>query len=351
MRILHVIQELRTGGAERISITLAEGSLAAGHDVAVAAADGPLADEFPGERFPVGMIRRRPTAVPAAVRAVGRAIAEWRPDVVHAHNPGMALAAGIATRRGRRPPGLVSVHGVPERDWRRAARIVRLSGLAPVACGPGVAEALAAAGAPAAATVWNAVAPSPPPADRAALERELSIPAGAPLVVAAGRLVAAKNHRLAIEALCDVDDATLAILGEGPLRAELERAASEAGVRDRVVFAGLRDDARAIIGAADAVVLTSHAEGLPLVALEALAAGTPLVATSVRGLRELVEDGRSALLVPAGDATALADRLRRVLGDRALAQTLATGGRDVAAAHSVDAMVGGYLSLYERLAA
>jgi hypothetical protein len=66
-----------------------------------------------------------------------------RPDVIHAYNPTMALAAGLVTRRGRRPPGLVNLQGGAEEDWPAAVRLVRLSGLAPVACGPGVAAARA----------------------------------------------------------------------------------------------------------------------------------------------------------------------------------------------------------------
>lgn len=341
-----MIQELGTGGAERIVASLAEGARAAGHDVAVAAAPGPLAREIEGEVFPVPLVRRRPWLVPSAARAVGRAVAAWQPDIVHAHNPGIGLATGLATRRGRRPRGLVSVHGVPEEDWPAAARLVRLSGLAAVACGPGVAAALAEHGCEPTATISNAVGPAPPPADRTALERGWGLEPGTPLVVAVGRLVEAKNHALAIRAFEQVPGAALAIVGDGPLRAELER---EAG--GRVVFAGPRDDARAVMGAADAVVLSSRAEGLPLVALEALASGTPLVATTVRGLRELVENERDALLVPPDDPGALAAALRRVLEDGELAARLAAEARRVPGAGSQEQMVADFLALYERLAA
>ncbi len=255
----------------------------------------------------------------------------------------------LATRRGHSPRGLVSVHGVPEPDWPATARILRLAGLPAVACGPGVEAALAEQGCRVLETISNGVGPAPRPADRAALEREWGLTTGAPLVVAAGRLVPAKNHALAIRALADVPAAALAILGEGPLRDALADEARIAGVADRVVLAGLRTDAREVIGAADAVVLCSHAEGLPLVALEALAAGTPLVATAVRGLRELITDGRDGLLVPPDDPDALAAALRRVLEDPGLAGRLGTEGQRVAAANSEEAMVTSYLALYEKI--
>ena len=292
------------------------------------------------------LVQRRPWRIPAAANAVRRAVRETRPDLVHAHNPAIGLATGLATLRGRRPPGLVSVHGVPEEDWRGTVRLLRASGLPAVACGPGVAAALEEHGLPPLTTIVNAVGPAPPAADRS----ELGPGPGTRLVLAVGRLVEQKNHALAIAALPEVPNTTLAIAGDGPLRPELERLAAERGVGDRVRFLGVRLDARALMGAADAVVMPSRWEGLPLAALETLASGTPLVATDVRGLRELVADGRDALLVPE-EPEPLAAALRRVLDDPELARKLADAGRQVEGAGSDERLVARYLELYERLAA
>lgn len=349
MRILHVIQKLDPGGAERVLLALVIGSQAAGHEVAVAAAPGSFASGVDAELFSVPIVRRRLWRIPLAARAVDRARRAFRPDLVHAHNPVMAAAASLATRRGRRATALATLQGVPDEDYARAARLLRLAGLPVVACGPGVAAALAEHGLAARATIVNSVPAAPDPADRAVLAREWGLRDGQPLIVAVGRLARQKNHALAIKALAAVPDATLAIVGDGPLRARLDRLAEEAGVRERVVFSGVRSDARAVIGAADVLVLPSHWEGLPLVGLEALAAGTPLVATAVRGVRELVTDGESALLVPPDDAAALAHALQRVLGDRELADRLRENGRKIAAEHSEEAMVARYLELYEEL--
>jgi glycosyltransferase involved in cell wall biosynthesis len=348
MRILHAIQELRTGGAERVVVALARGAVAAGHEVAVASAPGSLVAEVDGPHFTLPLVERRPWRLPAAILAVRRAVRAFGSDLVHCHNPGVAAAAGPATLRGRRPRGLVSVHGVPDEDYGRAALVLRLAGLPVVACGPGVELGLEAAGLRPLMTILNGVSPAPPPADRAALAAEWGITPDQPLVLAVGRLVPVKNHQLAVRALAQVPDATLAIVGEGPLLDDLRRAAAEASVADRVVFTGLRPDARELIGAADAVVLPSRAEGLPLVALEAFAAGTPLVATAVRGVRELVADD-AALLVPPDDPDTLAAGLRLVLADRSLADRLSAAGQKVAAEHSEDAMIAAYFDLYERL--
>jgi len=345
LRILHVIQELGTGGAERILVSAYRGARDAGHTVSVAAAPGPLAAELDEQPYPLPIVGRRPWRVPAAALAVRRAVGATRPDVVHAHNPTMALAAGLVTRRGRKPPGLVNVHGVPEEDWPTAVRLVRLSGLAPVACGPGVAAALAEHDCTPFATVPNAVGPAPPPAGG----EELKLKPGTRLVLAVGRLVEQKNQELAIRAIASVPDAVLAIAGDGPLRPRLERVASEVGTDGRVRFLGVRPDVRELMGAADAIVLSSRWEGLPLSALEALASGTPLVATSVRGLRELVVDEQDALLVPE-EPEALAAGLRRVLDDPELAARLSEAGKRVEGAGSDDTLVEGFLALYEKLA-
>jgi glycosyltransferase involved in cell wall biosynthesis len=104
------------------------------------------------------------------------------------------------------------------------------------------------------------------------------------------------------------------------------------------------------MGAADVVVMPSRWEGLPLSALEALASGTPLVATDVRGLRELVSNEENALLVPE-DPHALAAALRRVLDDPDLAARLGSAGKEVEGAGSDERLVQRFLELYERLAA
>jgi glycosyltransferase involved in cell wall biosynthesis len=349
MRILHVIQELRTGGAERVLLALARAARERGAEVAVAASSGELESELDGKRFPLPLVARRPQRIPSAALAVRRAAGAFDPTIVHAHNPTMALATGIATVGGRHPVALVGVQGSPEEDWPAAARLLRWSRLPAVSCGPGVTAALADHGLTAIATVSNAVSPPPPPADRKALERQLGLTPGRHLVVSVGRLVEQKNQALAIRALADVPDTTLAIVGEGPLRAELEQLARTMDVAERIVFTGLRPDARALMGASDAIVLPSNWEGLPLVALEALASGRPLVATAVRGIRELLADGESAVLVPPHDPAVLASALRRVLADPALATRLARGGQIVAAAASEEAMIDGYFGVYEEL--
>jgi glycosyltransferase involved in cell wall biosynthesis len=346
-----VIQEMRTGGAERVVVSLAHGARSAGHRVAVASAPGELLDELGEDHFPLPLLGRRPQRVPIAAWKLAQSLRAWQPELVHCHNPSMAAVTALATARGRRIRALVSVHGVAEPEWAAAARVLKLAGMPVVACGPGVREALAEHGAEPIATIANGVSPPPVPARRSDLEREWGLAPERPLLVSVGRLVEAKNHALAIRALASIPDAMLVIVGEGPLRRTLELAAARERVEDRVVFAGLRSDARELIGVADVLVVTSRAEGLSMAVLETLAAGRPLVATAVRGLRDLLSDGEDALLVPENDPSALARAVRRVLDDPKLAARLGVGGRRLAARFTEAAMVSDYLALYTRLAA
>src|SRR5688500_10718932 len=147
VRVLQVIQQLEPGGAERLVLTLAERLEADGHVVDIAAEPGPRAESLglPDHALP-GRLERRPHRLPAAAWAVRGALRRSPADVVHAHNPGMAAAVALATRRGRRPPALVTSHGVPPEDDAMTARVLRLAGLPVVACGPGVAAGLASGG-------------------------------------------------------------------------------------------------------------------------------------------------------------------------------------------------------------
>jgi glycosyltransferase involved in cell wall biosynthesis len=149
----------------------------------------------------------------------------------------------------------------------------------------------------------------------------------------AGRLTAQKALGDTLEALARVPGVALLVLGDGPERAALERRAVELGVSDRVRFlgAGTRDDVIALFRGVDAALLTSAWENLPHTLLEALAAGTPVIATSVGGIVEVVRDRENGLLVPPRDVAAIASAIDRLVHDDALRASLAA-----AAAPSVE---------------
>ncbi len=170
------------------------------------------------------------------------------------------------------------------------------------------------------------------------------------LVVGVGRLAAQKDFATLIRAAARWQRRRrvplLLIAGEGPLEAELRRQAAAAGVSVR--FLGPRRDVPALLAAADVVVVPSTWEGQPLIVQEALRAGRPLVATNAGGIAGLT-GGDGALLVPPGDAEALADAVARLLDDPAAASRLAAAARARAALLPTEqAAVDQVLRLYQR---
>lgn len=138
------------------------------------------------------------------------------------------------------------------------------------------------------------------------------LPGGKVVSMVAG-LRAAKNHELALNAFARVSvsrpGTVLLLIGDGPRRDEIARLVSRLSADHDVRLLGRRDDAQAILAASDVLLLSSHHEGLPVVVMEALAAGVPVVATDVGGIREVVEPGRTGFLVPSSDEAALAAAL------------------------------------------
>jgi len=156
-----------------------------------------------------------------------------------------------------------------------------------------------------------------------------------PALATAGRLTAQKALPDALQAIARVPAVELLVLGDGSERPALEREAETLGVSDRVRFlgAGTRDDVLRLFRAADAVLVTSAWENLPHTVVEALAVGTPVIATAVGGIPEVVVDGENGLLVPPHDVDAIAAAVARVVREEDLRGALAA-----AAPGSVDGL-------------
>jgi glycosyltransferase involved in cell wall biosynthesis len=155
-------------------------------------------------------------------------------------------------------------------------------------------------------------------------------------LVCVGRLAPQKGHALLLEAFADAvqagADARLVFAGDGELRPELERIARERGIAERVLITGWIDgpEVRRLLLGSRAMILPTFAEGLPMVIMEAFALGRPVLSTYVAGIPELVIDGQSGWLVPAGSRVDLARAIERVL-DTPLSELEAMGARGRAA--------------------
>jgi len=287
-----------------------------------------------------------PLALAAGIAAARRLVREVDATIVHGHwvVPGGAMAAIAAAGR----PLVVSLHGsdvfvaerhavagtVARRTFARARWVT--------ACSADLRERAIGLGADAAR---SSVIPYGVDADgfprddeaRARGRTLLGVAAGVPLVVAIGRFVKKKGFEYLIDAVPALvarhPSMQVVLAGGGDLEAELRSRASAAGVTDHVRFPGLIDHQSVplALAAADVAVVPSirddagNVDGLPNVVLEALASGTPVVATPAGGIASVITDGGNGLLVPERDAAGLAAAIDRLLADRALGAAL--GGR------------------------
>ena len=185
--------------------------------------------------------------------------------------------------------------------------------------------------------------------------RELGIADGDLAIGTIGRLSLQKGHRFLLEAaarvFATVPAARLVIAGDGDQEAALRAQAESLGIAPRVAFLGHRTDVPALLEAFDVFCISSLYEGTPLTLFEAMAAGRAIVATAVDGCREVIEDGRTGLLVPAEDAPALADALVRVSSDASLRRSLAAAARAASARYDVRAGVEQMEALYDEVLA
>jgi len=326
-RVALFLPNLGGGGAERVMLNLARGLLDAGYavDVVLAAAEGSYLERVPDgaelhdlhaartlASLPAlaGYLRRR--APDAMVSALSHAnvVAVWAARLAgfqgrllvaeHAH-PGLSP---------RRPGGRLR-RALVRGAYRRASRVVAVS--------QGVKDAwVDRLGLPESAieVIYNPVVT---PETRRAMTQQPDHPffAAPPVVVGVGRLSPEKNFANLIRALARVRasrDARLIVLGEGPERARLERLVAELGLQDAVSLPGFEDNPHAYLARADLFVLSSDWEGLPTALIEALAAGTPVVATDCPvGPREILAGGERGALVPVGDSRALAAAMLQAL--------------------------------------
>jgi glycosyltransferase involved in cell wall biosynthesis len=193
-------------------------------------------------------------------------------------------------------------------------------------------------------------------ADRGAARAALGAGPAEIVVGSVGRLVPVKNYELLVRAFGRVAGSRrtplrLVLVGDGPERAALARAAVAAGVDRTTAFLGHREDVADLLVGFDVFVLPSISEGLSNTLLEAMAARVPVVASDVGGNREIVQEGRSGVLFASRDEAGLAERLAQIVDDPGLRAELGRAGRErVERRFSMGAMIESYEALYERVA-
>lgn len=362
MRILQVVGGLDVGGVQRSVALLSVGLHEAGHEVTVVNLAGRdvFAEPLETAGVPVVHLGLAPRHLRRTLRGLARLwriVLTGRWDVVQTHLFKTAVVTTPVARLTRaRVVG--TVHGLdPSRLQRRLAGLPARLQHRVVAVSTPLADDVARV-----TTIPRRLMEVVPdgvddpgrlraPADARA---EAGLPEDGVLVGCVGRLWERKGQRELLAAWAEVvaayPSARLVVVGDGPLRAELETAAAEPALAGSVLLTGSRDDVGTILDGLDVVVVPSHHEGFSLVTVEAMLHGLPVVATAAGGPRELVDDGVTGLLVPARDVSALAEALVRLASDAPLRASLgATGLAKALDRYTVAAMVRGHVELFERL--
>ncbi|MCA9035724.1 MAG: glycosyltransferase [Planctomycetaceae bacterium] len=192
------------------------------------------------------------------------------------------------------------------------------------------------------------------PGARSAVRKEFGIGKDDFLIVQIARLHELKDHQTALKVMDVVrrrqPTAKLLIVGDGEQRAAIECSVAALGLESNVILAGTRSDIGRLLCASDAFLLTSISEGIPLTVIEAMAAERPVVSTSVGGIAEMVEHGRSGFLAPAGDFEGLASHLLNLASGSDLRQSTGRAGSQIATRKfSQNAMMNSYRQVYREL--
>jgi glycosyltransferase involved in cell wall biosynthesis len=362
-RVLYLIDYASsTGGAERFAVG--------------------LATRLPQDRFEPWLCATRSTdaVAAAALDAAGVARvtlgrrAKWdvhrlgglvrllrsrRFDVLHTHKFGSNLW-GTLIGAGCRVPVIVahehswSYEGNPVRAWLDGRVIGRLADRFVAVSKADGDRMLSVEHVPAEKVVVipNGYIPSPGTTDTD-VRAELGLAPQQPMIAIAALLRPEKRIDVLLEAharvRAQVPDARLVIAGDGECRPELEARARALGLDGGVSFLGARTDIDSLLRAADVGAMSSDREGSPLMAFECMASRTPLVATRVGGLPDVVEDGRTGLLVPRRDPAALAAALTGLLTDRPRLARMSAAAGDALEGYTIDRTVARFADLYDTL--
>lgn len=361
IRVEMVTPTLHMGGMERLVVHMANAFRKRGVDagVTVIEALGALAEEARDLGIPVTLVPTPGLWTNVRARALAEHFAARKPHVVHAHS-GVWLKSVRAARAAGIPGVVHTFHGIVENEpWyvgpmRRAASwgtddIVAVSDSLRTVL-------FKQAGIPAhrVDVIINGVDVQRFAPDRQSIASRSAGGALAPFLIGhVARLDPIKNQSMLLRAFDHVrrrvPGARLVIAGEGPARGKLEKVAAELGLAQAVSFLGEVRDTPTLYRDFDVFALSSISEGTSMSILEAMASGVPVVATAVGGTPALVRNGELAVLVPDGDAVAMADAIVELATNPQRRQTLGRAARAYTVDnYSEDAMLERYLTLYRR---
>jgi len=373
IRIMHVVRPV-AGGIKNHLLALIGQSHGVRFHHQVACPPGSLEQALKSlgvETFPVSLGGEvSPLRDLAALRDLISILKRERVQLLHAHSSKAGLVGRLAAGLAGVPAVVLTVHNSVFQDrwpaWKKAGMALCERGLAGrtgriITVSNALARELTIReriSPEKIVTIYNGIEPGnfSLAANRDYLWRITGIPPGKRVVGTVARLAPQKGVADFIRAAAilggSMPEVNFLVVGDGPLKAELEQQAKQAGLSGRVFFTGERRDVDSIMPCLDVFVLASATEGLPLTLLEALAAGRPVVASRVGGIPEVVSHGVNGLLVDPGDVAGLARSMRSVLECREMSRAMGeTGRRMVMESFTVGQMAGSTERVYLELVA
>jgi glycosyltransferase involved in cell wall biosynthesis len=360
MRILHTESSLGWGGQEIRVLTEARGVARRGHEVAIAApAESRIysaAPDYGVARVELPIARKSLRGL-SALRAH---LAAQRYDVVNTHSSTDSWLAAVACRTVGAGPAIVRTRHISAPVPRNAAtRWLYRQAAHIVTTGERLKrQVVDEAGVDAARVTSIATGIDLTrfhPGDRAAARAAVGLVPDAPVVGIVATLRSWKGHGYLLEAVAGMarKDVQVAVVGDGPQREALHARARELGIEARTHFAGNRDDVVPWLQAFDVFCLPSYAnEGVPQALMQSMACALPVVTTYVGSITELVDDGRTGMIVPPKDSLALRNALEALLADEARRRTLGEAAlREARERLGEDVMVDAMIRVFDAAAA
>lgn len=332
--------------------------------------EGRLAEKLREEAFDVTVIDESKNGFRTILKELQKTLAGRNIDIVHSHRYKENILAGMLKKKGHARHVVQTVHGLFEKlSGIKKIKMATVSQInyyfsrryfdriVPVSFD--IKNSLARHLDSAKMTVvHNAINPGSIRANRAtsAVKAELNIEPNQPVIGTAGRLVPIKGYDLFIDMAKIILEArpetVFLLIGDGPLKQQLQAKAAKLNLSDKVKFLGFRDDITDLLNCLDIFVISSHHEGIPMVLLEAMALKRAIAATAVGGINEIIDSGKSGILVNPGDAAALAQACLSILGNGNRRQALEDGAADrIAEEFSIDIQTKRMFELYREVAA
>ena len=344
-KVAHIVYSLYHGGAEHIISTMLRCGKSSSfrHSVLVLSSGGSLVEEIEKSGGEVFLLGKKKGFDPALPFRLASLIRKTAPDIIHLHNSSPGIWGTLASMLSRTRIPLVKME---HRPWipkdlpifhrylyrylaMKSEKIITVSEHARSTFSssfPSLAGRIV--------TVLNGIDLDPfkelQPVE--GCRKWFGFPLKSPLIGTVGRLVPIKNHRLLIDAFLNVKkaypNAHLAILGQGPLEPSLRSYAASRGIAESLSILPATLDVYKFLSALDIFVLPSKSEGLPLTLLEAMASALPVVASSVGGIPEVIEDGEDGYLFASGSSSEITEKIVRIIEDPESAASMGIRGRE-----------------------